>query len=274
MWVDANFKEVPAAQHAHRPAGRSCAPTSTARTSTYHGTVDGLGAGTGAAFALLPAQNATGNWIKVVQRVPVRVALDPKELAEHPLRVGLSMEADVDVDDAERQARWPTRRAAVHAQARDRTRADVAIDATRSDADARRGAHQPRANAAAAARIACARRDAGAHGSPTAAARRRAPQGLASAGEATGRVAATAEPLRRARAAPARPRRCRARALRRWARSRCRCATFMNVLDTSIANVSLPGIAGDLGVSPSQGTWVITSASRWPTPSRCRSPAG
>jgi membrane fusion protein (multidrug efflux system) len=58
--------------------------------------VAGVGAGTGAAFALLPAQNATGNWIKVVQRVPVRIELDPKELAAHPLRVGLSMEATVD----------------------------------------------------------------------------------------------------------------------------------------------------------------------------------
>jgi membrane fusion protein (multidrug efflux system) len=63
----------------------------------YHGTVAGLGVGTGAAFALLPAQNATGNWIKVVQRLPVRIELAPKELAAHPLRVGLSMEVDVDV---------------------------------------------------------------------------------------------------------------------------------------------------------------------------------
>jgi membrane fusion protein (multidrug efflux system) len=63
----------------------------------YHGTVAGLGLGTGAAFALLPAQNATGNWIKVVQRVPVRVALDPRQLAEHPLRIGLSTHASVDV---------------------------------------------------------------------------------------------------------------------------------------------------------------------------------
>ena len=59
----------------------------------------GLGAGTGAAFALLPAQNATGNWIKVVQRVPVRVELDPQDLAAHPLRVGLSMQVSVDVGD-------------------------------------------------------------------------------------------------------------------------------------------------------------------------------
>ena len=66
---------------------------------SYKGHVAGLGAGTGAAFALLPAQNATGNWIKVVQRVPVRIALDPKELAANPLRVGLSMEVSVDVQD-------------------------------------------------------------------------------------------------------------------------------------------------------------------------------
>jgi membrane fusion protein, multidrug efflux system len=65
----------------------------------YRGSVAGLGVGTGAAFALLPAQNATGNWIKVVQRVPVRVALEPEQLARHPLRVGLSMTATVDVRD-------------------------------------------------------------------------------------------------------------------------------------------------------------------------------
>jgi membrane fusion protein (multidrug efflux system) len=63
----------------------------------YHGKVVGLGAGTGSAFSLLPAQNATGNWIKVVQRVPVRISLDPKELAAHPLRVGLSATVDVDI---------------------------------------------------------------------------------------------------------------------------------------------------------------------------------
>ncbi|MEO5697734.1 MAG: HlyD family secretion protein, partial [Burkholderiaceae bacterium] len=69
-------------------------------TVAFHGAIDGLGAGTGAAFALLPAQNATGNWIKVVQRIPVRIRLDPKELAEHPLRVGLSMQVRVDVSRA------------------------------------------------------------------------------------------------------------------------------------------------------------------------------
>jgi membrane fusion protein (multidrug efflux system) len=67
----------------------------------YHGKVVGLAAGTGAAFALLPTQNASGNWIKVVQRVPVRISLDPRELAEHPLRVGLSMQVDVDIADSQ-----------------------------------------------------------------------------------------------------------------------------------------------------------------------------
>ncbi|MFT3849013.1 MAG: HlyD family secretion protein [Propionivibrio sp.] len=66
---------------------------------TYHGKVDGLGVGTGSAFSLLPAQNATGNWIKIVQRVPVRITLDAKELAEHPLKIGLSMHAEVDMHD-------------------------------------------------------------------------------------------------------------------------------------------------------------------------------
>jgi membrane fusion protein (multidrug efflux system) len=63
----------------------------------YHGKVIGLGAGTGSVFSLLPAQNATGNWIKVVQRVPVRVALDNDELDKHPLRIGLSTDVTVDI---------------------------------------------------------------------------------------------------------------------------------------------------------------------------------
>ncbi len=65
----------------------------------YTGKVVGLGVGTGAAFALLPAQNATGNWIKVVQRVPVRIALDAEQLKDHPLRVGLSMDVTVNTQD-------------------------------------------------------------------------------------------------------------------------------------------------------------------------------
>ena len=96
VWVDANFKEV---QLRRMRIGQPVTLTADAYGDrvTYHGTIAGLGVGTGAAFALLPAQNATGNWIKVVQRIPVRIALDPKELASHPLRVGLSMEATVDV---------------------------------------------------------------------------------------------------------------------------------------------------------------------------------
>jgi membrane fusion protein (multidrug efflux system) len=96
VWVDANFKEV---QLRRMRIGQPVTLTADAYGSAveYHGTVSGLGVGTGAAFALLPAQNATGNWIKVVQRLPVRIALDPKEVAKHPLRVGLSMEVDVDV---------------------------------------------------------------------------------------------------------------------------------------------------------------------------------
>ncbi|MFX9093341.1 EmrA/EmrK family multidrug efflux transporter periplasmic adaptor subunit, partial [Acinetobacter baumannii] len=62
----------------------------------YHGRVQGFSGGTGSALAVIPAQNATGNWIKVVQRLPVRVSLDPKELAAHPLRMGLSMTATID----------------------------------------------------------------------------------------------------------------------------------------------------------------------------------
>ena len=100
LWVDANFKEV---QLRNIRLGQPVKLTADVygKKVEYTGTVAGLGAGTGAAFALLPAQNATGNWIKVVQRVPVRIALDPKELAKHPLRVGLSMEAEIDVSGAE-----------------------------------------------------------------------------------------------------------------------------------------------------------------------------
>jgi membrane fusion protein, multidrug efflux system len=95
VWVDANFKEPQlAAMRVGQPV-KLIADLYGGKV-VYHGKVAGFGAGTGSAFALLPAQNATGNWIKVIQRVPVRVALDPQELAAHPLQVGLSMEAEVD----------------------------------------------------------------------------------------------------------------------------------------------------------------------------------
>lgn len=96
VYVDANFKErqlervrvgMPATVTADIYGG----------SVTYHGRVAGLSGGTGAAMSLIPAQNATGNWIKVVQRLPVRIELDPGELAAHPLRVGLSTEVEIDV---------------------------------------------------------------------------------------------------------------------------------------------------------------------------------
>ena len=99
LWVDANFKEVQLAQMRVGQPVTLRADVYGSQVS-YHGRVAGFSAGTGSAFALLPAQNASGNWIKVVQRLPVRIALDPKELADHPLRVGLSMSVKVDVADS------------------------------------------------------------------------------------------------------------------------------------------------------------------------------
>ncbi|TXH03051.1 MAG: HlyD family efflux transporter periplasmic adaptor subunit [Nevskiaceae bacterium] len=98
VWIDANFKEV---QLAHIRIGQPAEIDTDAYGSSvvFHGKVAGLGAGTGSAFALLPPQNASGNWIKVVQRVPVRIALDAKELDEHPLRIGLSSNVKVDTTD-------------------------------------------------------------------------------------------------------------------------------------------------------------------------------
>ena len=98
VWVDANFKE---GQLPNLRAGQPVQVVADAYGSSvvYRGKVAGFGAGTGSAFALLPAQNATGNWIKVVQRVPVRIALDPAELRQHPLQIGLSMEVTIDTHD-------------------------------------------------------------------------------------------------------------------------------------------------------------------------------
>ena len=98
VWVDANFKEP---QLAGMRMGQPVTLTADLYGGSikYHGKVVGFGAGTGSAFSLLPAQNATGNWIKIVQRVPVRVALDPRELAANPLQIGLTMRAEVNVRD-------------------------------------------------------------------------------------------------------------------------------------------------------------------------------
>jgi membrane fusion protein, multidrug efflux system len=98
VWVDANFKE---GQLRHMRIGQPVTLTADVYGSSvkYHGRVVGFSAGTGAAFAVLPAQNATGNWIKVVQRLPARIQLDQNELTAHPLRIGLSMQVDVNTHD-------------------------------------------------------------------------------------------------------------------------------------------------------------------------------
>jgi membrane fusion protein, multidrug efflux system len=98
VWIDANFKE---GQLSDMRVGQPVTVTADIYGGgvKYHGHVEGLGAGSGSAFALLPPQNASGNWIKIVQRVPVRIALDAGELHAHPLRIGLSVDVDVDVAD-------------------------------------------------------------------------------------------------------------------------------------------------------------------------------
>jgi membrane fusion protein (multidrug efflux system) len=98
VWVEANFKET---QLAKMRIGQPVELHSDLYGDDvgFDGKLASLGLGTGSAFSLLPAQNASGNWIKIVQRVPVRIQLDPKQLAEHPLRIGLSMSADVTLRD-------------------------------------------------------------------------------------------------------------------------------------------------------------------------------
>ena len=98
VWVDANYKET---QLAKLRVGQPVELTADVYGSSvkFKGTVQGIGIGTGSAFSVLPAQNATGNWIKIVQRVPVRVTIDPEQLKQHPLRVGMSMHVVIDTED-------------------------------------------------------------------------------------------------------------------------------------------------------------------------------
>jgi membrane fusion protein (multidrug efflux system) len=130
-WVDANFKE---GQLRRLRIGQPATLEADVygKHVVYHGTVEGLGAGTGAAFSLLPAQNATGNWIKVVQRVPVRIALDKNEIAKNPLRVGLSMEVAVDVADLSGRTLADTPRSAAQGAVASTT----VFDSLQHDADA------------------------------------------------------------------------------------------------------------------------------------------
>jgi membrane fusion protein (multidrug efflux system) len=128
VWVDANFKEVQLRKIRLGQPVKLIADVYGKKVE-YHGAVAGLGAGTGAAFALLPAQNATGNWIKVVQRVPVRIALDPKQVAANPLRVGLSMDAEVDVSNQDGKTLADVPRTTPVAQAQAGNDADGGADA-------------------------------------------------------------------------------------------------------------------------------------------------
>ncbi|WP_227319039.1 efflux RND transporter periplasmic adaptor subunit [Cedecea davisae] len=100
VWVDANFKE---SQMQTMRLGQKVTLTADLYGDDveYQGTIESLGIGTGSAFSLLPAQNASGNWIKIVQRLPVRITLDPHDMQKHPLRVGLSMFARVDIRNAD-----------------------------------------------------------------------------------------------------------------------------------------------------------------------------
>jgi membrane fusion protein (multidrug efflux system) len=100
VWIDANFKETELEQVR---IGQPATVTADVYGSNveYHGTVLGLTAGTGAALAVLPPENATGNWIKIVQRLPVRIGLDPRELRDHPLFLGLSTTVEIDLHNTD-----------------------------------------------------------------------------------------------------------------------------------------------------------------------------
>jgi membrane fusion protein (multidrug efflux system) len=100
IWVYANFKEV---QLKKMRIGQSVNMTADlyGHSLTYHGRITGISAGTGSVFSIIPPQNATGNWIKIVQRLPVRIAFDPEEIRKNPLRLGLSMEVTVDLHDTD-----------------------------------------------------------------------------------------------------------------------------------------------------------------------------
>jgi membrane fusion protein, multidrug efflux system len=144
LWIDANFKE---SQLRHIRIGQPANVVSDlyGGDAEYHGKVIGLGAGTGSVFSLLPAQNATGNWIKVVQRVPVRIALDNKELDKHPLRIGLSTDVTIDIhnDQGSVLANTPTQQPVAQTDVYDQM-------ASKADAEAERiiRANLPHATAA------------------------------------------------------------------------------------------------------------------------------
>ncbi|MFJ2367091.1 HlyD family efflux transporter periplasmic adaptor subunit [Pseudomonas sp. NPDC087697] len=132
LWIDANFKET---QLRDMRIGQPVDIEADLYGSgvKYNGTIDSLGAGTGSAFALLPAQNATGNWIKIVQRVPVRIHINAEQLAEHPLRVGLSTMVNVNLRDQSGPvlAQQPPQKASFSTNVYDRQLADADAMITR-----------------------------------------------------------------------------------------------------------------------------------------------
>jgi membrane fusion protein (multidrug efflux system) len=126
VWIDANFRET---QLADLRVGQPATITTDTYGGkvTYHGHVVGLGAGSGNAFALLPPQNASGNWIKIVQRLPVRIALDGQELDKHPLRIGLSVDVEVDTSNTSGSLLGREARQAFATQASDSPNVDADI---------------------------------------------------------------------------------------------------------------------------------------------------
>jgi membrane fusion protein (multidrug efflux system) len=132
LWIDANFKEVQL-RHLRLKQPAKIRSDLYGGSFIFHGQVEGVSAGTGAAFSLLPAQNASGNWIKVTQRVPVRIHVNPDDLAKHPLRVGLSTTVTVDTTSqdgavlaAEPESGLPQSTTAIYTQ--DQSKADAAAD--------------------------------------------------------------------------------------------------------------------------------------------------
>ena len=168
VWVEANFKESQL-QNLRLGQPVTLAADVYGKKVEYHGVIEGLGAGTGSAFALLPAQNATGNWIKVVQRVPVRISLAAKDLVDYPLRVGLSMDARVDVSKTDGRMLADASRASVVAQTSVFDQNNTAADAEVRKIIAANGGRVGRLDVASKARSA-APADAGAATASSAAA--------------------------------------------------------------------------------------------------------
>ncbi len=281
VWVDANFKEV---QLRNMRVGQPVILHADLYGSgvDFHGTLAGLSAGSGSAFALLPAQNASGNWIKIVQRLPVRINLSPPELQAHPLRLGLSMSADIDVRDASgpvvsdavRNVPQPTQASAGDdPELEARIRAIVASRGMKATRMCLPESSPPRRSPRAAPPCPGNRCRGAARGrehaeplarqplpaqprpnTPIAGAASAAPPGAAPPGASPPRAAAPLFGADRAIVAIA-----------------LALGTFMQVLDTSIANVAIPTIAGNLAVSPDQGTWVRSPATlRSATEFQCR----